>query len=121
MPEPNHQRLYLCQREDIPTGTSRGFDTAGNGQDSMFVVATEQGLFAYRNSCPHVPGSPMAWRKNAYLSTDGTEIVCFAHGARFDPETGMCAGGPCPGQRLTSVPLDIDTATGRVFAWITTR
>ena len=60
------------------------------------------------NACPHVDGAPLAWRKDAYLSADGQTIVCYGHGAVFDPESGVCVRGPCIGQRLTPVPLERD-------------
>lgn len=56
----------------------------------------------------------MAWRKDAYLNRDGTRIVCHAHGAQFDPVTGVCLLGPCLGQALSAVRLHIDEA-GTVF------
>jgi nitrite reductase/ring-hydroxylating ferredoxin subunit len=50
----------------------------------------------------------MAWRKDAYLNGDRSRIVCSAHGAQFDIETGVCTLGPCLGQSLTSVLLEVD-------------
>lgn len=50
----------------------------------------------------------MAWRKDAYLSGDRRSIMCHAHGARFDPLTGLCTEGPCLGERLQPVPLRQD-------------
>lgn len=94
----------LCASHELPEGTSRGFDPRGTGRDTVFVVRS-QGLFAYRNSCPHVPGAPMAWRKDRYLSGDGSRIVCSAHGAQFDIPTGACVLGPCRGESLTPVPI----------------
>ena len=33
-------------------------------------------------------------------------IECHAHGARFDPATGNCTGGPCDGRALTPLPIE---------------
>ncbi|HSV44168.1 MAG TPA: Rieske 2Fe-2S domain-containing protein [Ramlibacter sp.] len=100
----------LCHASELAEGTSRGFDPGGTGRDTLFVVR-RGGLHAWRNSCPHWPGTPMAWRKNAYLDGAGNRIVCAAHGAQFDIATGVCTLGPCIGQALTRIPL-IHTADG---------
>jgi len=33
--------------------------------------------------------------------------VCANHGALFEPENGACLSGPCSGDSLTAVPLDV--------------
>jgi nitrite reductase/ring-hydroxylating ferredoxin subunit len=100
--------IFLCSLYEIDDGGSRGFDPKGEGRDTVFVVRQGERVHAWRDSCPHIDGAPMAWRKDAYLSGDRSRIVCSAHGARFDIETGVCTLGPCLGQSLTGVPLDID-------------
>ena len=49
----------------------------------------------------------MAWRKDAYLNAAGDRIVCAAHGAQFEVDTGRCTLGPCLGESLTPVRLHI--------------
>lgn len=99
--------LRLCHLDDLPTGSARGFDPYATGQDTMFIVRQAQSLRAYQNNCPHWPGSPMAWRKDAYLSPDGKHIVCSGHGAHFEIESGKCDSGPCLGQFLKPMNLQI--------------
>jgi nitrite reductase/ring-hydroxylating ferredoxin subunit len=55
----------------------------------------------------------MAWRKDEYLNAARDRIVCAAHGAQFDIETGVCTLGPCLGQRLQPVALTV-TAAGDI-------
>lgn len=98
---------YLCQVDDLPESAARGFDPWSQGRDSMFVVRHAGRIHAYLDECPHIEGARMAWRKDGYLSGDRLHIVCHAHGARFDVETGLCVLGPCEGQLLTSIPLKI--------------
>lgn len=111
--------MRLCRIGDIADGRARGFDPRGEGRDMMFVVAHGGRLFAWRNACPHIDGAPMAWRKDAYLNGDGTRIVCHAHGAHFVPDSGLCIQGPCLGQSLAPVPLEI-AAGDEVFVTIRT-
>jgi nitrite reductase/ring-hydroxylating ferredoxin subunit len=95
----------LCRLEDIVVGDARGFDPLQEGRDTVFVVRQEDRVYAWRDSCPHERGTPMAWRKNAYLNADRSRIVCHAHGALFDIATGLCLLGPCMGQSLTAMPI----------------
>lgn len=99
-------RRILGSLADIADGDARGFDPEGTGRDSVFVVRKGFDLHAYVNACPHMDGAPMAWRKDAYLSGDRSHIVCHAHGARFEIETGLCVLGPCEGQTLTRAPIE---------------
>lgn len=108
-------RLPLGHLDEFPDGAARGFDPWGEGRDALFVVRRGGSLRAYRNACPHWPGAPMAWRKDAYLSADGSRIVCHAHGARFDIDTGLCEAGPCLGQSLEALTLIVEP-DGSVYA-----
>jgi nitrite reductase/ring-hydroxylating ferredoxin subunit len=98
--------MRLCRLDDLPEGGSRGFDPGGSGGDTMFIVRRGRALNAWANACPH-HGTPMAWRKDAYLDAAGERIVCFAHGAQFEIDTGRCTLGPCLGESLTPVPISL--------------
>jgi nitrite reductase/ring-hydroxylating ferredoxin subunit len=98
--------MRLCALDDLPQRGARGFDPSASGRDTLFVVRAGDAVYGYRDSCPH-QAAPMAWRKDAYLDAQGTSIVCSAHGALFDIETGLCRLGPCIGQSLQAVPLHV--------------
>lgn len=98
--------MHLCHLDDLPDGGSRGFDPQATGRDTLFIVRRGQALHAYANACPH-HGTPMAWRKDAYLNAAGDRIVCAAHGAQFEIDSGLCTLGPCLGDRLTPVALSV--------------
>ena len=100
--------IKLCNLDDLPDGAASGFDPHARGQDSLFVVRQGLVLRAYKNDCPHWPGSPMAWRKDAYLTSDGGHIACAGHGAKFDIHTGLCVSGPCVGKSLQTLALQLD-------------
>ena len=57
----------------------------------------------YLNVCAH-RGQPVDLGDGKIFTRDGA-IECQAHGALFDPATGICVGGPCPGQSLKPLPL----------------
>lgn len=96
--------MRLCHIDELPDGGARGFDPHGRGRDTLFVVRRGAALHAWADACPH-HGTPMPWRKDAYLDAAGQRIVCFAHGAQFEIDTGRCTLGPCLGQSLTPVAV----------------
>ncbi len=98
--------MYLCHLQQLPEGGALGVDTEGVGQATIFVLRHAGQLRAWRDACPH-HGTPLPWRKNAYLDASGQHVVCAAHGALFDPLTGVCTLGPCLGDALTPVPLQV--------------
>ncbi|NDY93786.1 Rieske (2Fe-2S) protein [Ideonella livida] len=95
----------LCRADEVRSGQARGCLPDEDGQDRVFIVRHGEVLHAWRNACPHIPGAPMAWKRHAYLSPEGTQVMCHAHGARFEPDTGLCVHGPCLGRHLLPVPL----------------
>jgi nitrite reductase/ring-hydroxylating ferredoxin subunit len=77
-----------------------------------FAVLTSDGAVrAYVNICSHRAEPVDIGDGRLWLPTG--EIECQAHGARFDPVTGACTGGPCAGRGLT--PLQIEVRDGAVF------
>lgn len=100
---PTQSEQVLCRFDELPDGGSRGFDPDGCGQASVFAVRRGHGVHVYADACPH-HGTAMAWRRDAYLNAAGDRIVCAAHGALFEIETGLCVLGPCLGDRLEAVP-----------------
>jgi nitrite reductase/ring-hydroxylating ferredoxin subunit len=101
-------RAYLCRLDELPERAARGFGPEGTSRKAMFVVRHGGRVRGWLDACPHVDGAPLAWRKDAYLSADGSSIVCYGHGAVFDIDTGVCTRGPCVGQALTPVALECD-------------
>lgn len=104
LPVPPHF-VRLCRLDELAEGSSRGFDPWHDGHDTIFVVRHHGNLHAWRDACPHYGDTPMAWRKDSYLDAQRTRIVCAAHGAQFDIETGLYTLGPCLGQALRAVAI----------------
>jgi nitrite reductase/ring-hydroxylating ferredoxin subunit len=99
----------LCTLDDIDDPGSRGFDVdTGEPQPlRLFVVRKDQVLAAYHNSCPHT-GAPLEWQPDLFLDLDNSFIQCAIHGALFRPEDGLCLRGPCAGDSLRPLTLDVD-------------
>lgn len=99
--------IHLTHLDALPEPGARGFDPHGAGHDTLFLVRHAGGIRGWRDACPHYGDTPMAWRKDAYLDARGTHIVCHAHGALFEMDTGVCVKGPCLGQTLTPVAIRV--------------
>ena len=100
-------RIFLCRQDEIVDGSARGFDPHAQGRDTLLVVRWRGVVRAWLNRCPHMDVA-MQYRKDRFMSGDGQHIVCFAHGALFRPDDGLCVLGPCVGQTLHQQPIVID-------------
>jgi nitrite reductase/ring-hydroxylating ferredoxin subunit len=120
MPEAGDHPQPLCHLADLPEGGARGFDPLGRGHDTVFAVRRGDVLRVWADRCPH-HGTPMPWRKDAYLNAAGDRIVCSAHGALFEIDSGLCIQGPCLGDALQPVPFTIDAAGKLLLAAAATR
>ncbi len=47
------------------------------------------------------------FRPNRFLTPDRSLILCSSHGALFTRDEGLCIAGPCPGQSLRRVPVEV--------------
>jgi len=99
---------FLCNKKDITDFSARGFsiETAA-GTIELFVLKQEANLSAYLNNCPHV-NVALNWQPDEFMSLEATHIQCATHGALFSLENGLCVSGPCRGQSLTPVQIELD-------------
>ncbi|MFZ1643394.1 MAG: Rieske (2Fe-2S) protein [Candidatus Contendobacter sp.] len=95
----------LCRLDELPEGRSKGFalDPETRYAD-LLVVRTRNGVYAYRNRCPHT-GAPMEWEPDQFLDYTGSLIQCGIHSALFRIEDGYCVSGPCARQSLQRVAV----------------
>ena len=105
-PTPASDERVLCPLAAIPDGGARGF-LRQQRDDRLFVVRRGDGIPAYINSCPH-NWRPLDYAQDHFLSADGREIVCYAHGAHFSIDSGECTDGVCIGQFLIAVPARVN-------------
>ena len=100
----------LCRFDDLPNGAARGFPPPPGGFTGLFAIRQGEQVFVYVNSCPHL-GTPLEWTPDRFLSHDGSLIVCATHGAEFRIADGECVRGPCFGERLEPVMIQIKDGT----------
>lgn len=71
-----------------------------------FVVHHEGQWRAYVNRCPHAR-LPLNFRPDEFFASHASLLQCTVHGALFEPLTGRCVQGPCAGQSLISLSVQI--------------
>jgi nitrite reductase/ring-hydroxylating ferredoxin subunit len=105
--------------DELHDGGCKGFSPPPGGlttgssarwQAGLFAVRQGDEVFVYVNSCPHI-GTPLDWVPDRFLSHDGRLIVCATHGAEFRIADGECLRGPCFGNRLEPVVIQIKDGT----------
>ncbi len=101
-------RIKLCHMEELSSIDSREFELCDpDNVHNIFIVRNGNSIYAYQNSCPH-NYSPLNWNPDVFLSDDNEYIQCANHGALFEIESGACIYGPCAGEQLTQVTIEIE-------------
>ena len=101
----NGQRV--CALDDLGNGDARGYVISAEGRDlSLIVVRRGDEVHAYLNRCPHT-GINLEWQPDQFFDPDGAFLQCATHGALFRPEDGYCVRGPCAGDRLEALPVEV--------------
>ena len=80
--------------------------------NNIFVVHRDGQFYAYINSCPHT-GASLEWLEDRFLDIENTFIQCSNHDALFEIDSGLCVAGPCVGNHLTAVIVNI--MNGRIY------
>jgi nitrite reductase/ring-hydroxylating ferredoxin subunit len=74
---------------------------APNGE--VYLVVHDAGAYVvFMNRCPHRQ-LPLDSGGRVFFTADRQWLICANHGAKFEPQTGVCVSGPCAGKRLQRV------------------
>jgi nitrite reductase/ring-hydroxylating ferredoxin subunit len=93
----------LARVEDI---ADPGVIVVDAGVRSVLITRAGAVITAFHNRCPHA-GYPLQRADGRVLVQEGRYIVCGAHGASYVLDSGACAGGPCNGEALTRIAVEI--------------
>lgn len=100
----------LCRLDDIEEDSARECQTEGQ---SLVVLRRDGQVFAYLNWCPHL-GIELNFQPDVFLDQDNQFIQCANHDALFEIDSGYCLAGPCAGDTLRAVPVEV--RNGEVWA-----
>ena len=79
--------------------------TVDGDAESLILHRDGERVRAWFNVCPHA-GRRLDWAPGKFLRSDGL-LVCAAHGASFELGGGECVAGPCRGESLRAVALEV--------------
>jgi nitrite reductase/ring-hydroxylating ferredoxin subunit len=100
----------VCAVDEIPDGGARVFEFGrGFRPFELLVVRDGEALHGYVNQCAHMA---IPLNMLPVVQTLRAHLLCDHHYARFRFRDGYCVEGPCEGDRLMGVPLEI--ADGRI-------
>jgi nitrite reductase/ring-hydroxylating ferredoxin subunit len=100
--------IQLCKLNELAIIDTRGFlieELTPNR--NIFVIRDNEQVYAYENQCPHTR-APLDWMPDQFLNIDKEYIQCSGHGALFELSSGRCVYGPCAGQSLRPVQVNIE-------------
>jgi nitrite reductase/ring-hydroxylating ferredoxin subunit len=107
-------RIKIARADEVAEGKAVkfSFQRDGGRLTEGFLARYQGQLVAYENRCRHLPVSLDFYSGN-FFSPDGQSFICQNHNAIYEPLTGLCVRGPCEGQSLKA--LEIEVVDGDVW------
>ena len=98
----------LIALDAIPDGGFAEVEAVIDDGDAESLLLYREGaqVRAWLNICPHA-GRRLDWAPGQFLKSKEGLLVCAAHGASFELAHGECVAGPCRGETLRAVLVDI--------------
>ena len=103
----------ICSSDELSNGCGGvEFNVVRKGEVlPAFVVRYRNVVYAYVNRCSHMDFK-LNFINTDFFDLEQNNLICATHGALYNPESGACAGGPCNGMGLMSIP--VSEAGGKV-------
>ena len=80
--------------------------TIDGDAESLILHRQGDAVRAWLNICPHA-GRRLDWAPGQFLKSKEGLLVCAAHGASFELQRGDCVAGPCRGESLRTVVVEV--------------
>lgn len=97
----------IAQVGQVPTNSSADFTIPSNGDPGIVVHLPNGKFVAFDATCTHA-GCPVQYDPGSSI------LYCPCHGAEFDPAQGASVIQGPTDTPLTSVPIQVDVATGAI-------
>ena len=99
----------LIALDAIPDGGFAEVEAVVDDGDAESLLLHRDGerVRAWLNICPHA-GRRLDWAPGQFLKSKDGLLVCAAHGASFELDGGTCVAGPCRGEALRAVAVEVD-------------
>jgi len=97
----------LIALHELPDGGCMEVEAWVEGElESLVIHRDGERVCAWLNICPHA-GRRLDWAPGKFLISKAGHLVCAAHGASFSLEDGVCVEGPCRGEALREVAVNV--------------
>lgn len=97
----------LASLDDLPDGGLLEVEAeVGGTAESLILHRDGDSVRAWLNICPHA-GRRLDWAPGKFLQSKDGLLVCAAHGASFELREGACVAGPCRGDALLMVAVEV--------------
>ena len=99
--------MRLSALNDIDDGGFAEVEAMIDGDaESLVLYRLGDEVRAWLNVCPHA-GRRLDWAPGQFLKSKDGHLVCAAHGASFELDRGDCVAGPCRGDALRAVQVQV--------------
>ena len=99
--------MRLSALNDIDDGGFAVVEATIDGDaESLVLYRLGDEVRAWLNVCPHA-GRRLDWAPGQFLKSKDGHLVCAAHGASFELDRGDCVAGPCRGDALRAVQVQV--------------
>ena len=97
----------LALLDRLPDGEVTEVEALVDGDPASVLLHREgEAVRAWFNVCPHA-GRRLDWSPGKFLRTKQGLLVCAVHGATFELAGGECVAGPCRGDSLRAIPVEV--------------
>jgi nitrite reductase/ring-hydroxylating ferredoxin subunit len=98
----------IARLSEIPDeGLKFSYKEGPFDEEGILVRLPDGSVRAYKNECRHLPMPLDDQDPGELWDPSETFLVCASHGARYQPDDGLCVSGPCEGSHLRSLPLEL--------------
>ena len=100
-------RTTLARLEQIEDGGFAEAEAVLDGDPESLILHRDGAVVrAWLNVCPHA-GRRLDWAPGKFLKSRDGLLVCAVHGASFELQRGQCVAGPCRGDCLRAVAVEV--------------
>lgn len=99
----------LCALSDLEENVARSFRSPAG---EVILVVRDAQVYAWQNICPHL-GINLEFNPDEFMDCEQHYLVCSNHGALFRVEDGLCVSGPCQGEGLAAVAIEV--TSGEIY------
>jgi nitrite reductase/ring-hydroxylating ferredoxin subunit len=97
----------ICAIETLSDGSSLKFRVLeGDRPMEAFLIRFDGEYYAYKNRCAHM-ALTLDLDDNDFFTIDFRGLICKTHGAVYYPDDGLCISGPCLGESLEAIPIEV--------------